>query len=95
MSVNTVKGRQVGTSRESTLPMIAGLSTDHQQRRIICLPLWVCLQALGREGVHTRTRDAFLACERIWSAVDVYRHVRVLVRIQFLRNFIYPIIFFN
>lgn len=75
----SAKGRQVGTSRESTLPMIAGLNTDHQQRRVICLPLWTCLQALGREGVHSRIKDAFLACERLWSAVDIYRHVRVLV----------------
>ncbi|KAF2905078.1 hypothetical protein ILUMI_01106, partial [Ignelater luminosus] len=75
---NQARNRQVGTSRESTLPLIAGLSTDHQGRKIVSLPLWAALQALGKEGVHSRIRDAFLSSERLWAAVDVYRHVRLL-----------------
>lgn len=74
------KNRQVGATRESTLPMVAGLSTEHHQgRRILSLPLWAVLQALGRDGVHARIRDNFLASEKLWAAIDVYRHVRVLV----------------
>lgn len=70
----------MGASRESTLPLIAGLSAEHHQgRRILSLPLWIALQALGKEGVHSRIRDNFLASERLWAAIDVYRHVRVLV----------------
>ncbi|KAB0793793.1 hypothetical protein PPYR_13413 [Photinus pyralis] len=75
---NQVRNRQVGASRESTLPLIAGLSTDHQGKRIVALPLWMLLQSLGREGFHARIRDAFLSSERLWAAVDVYRHVRLL-----------------
>lgn len=70
----------MGATRESTLPLIAGLNTDHQGRRILTLPLWVALQSLGREGVHARIRDNFLASERLWAAIDIYRYVRVLVK---------------
>lgn len=73
-----LRNRQVGATRESTLPLIAGLSTDHQGRRIVSLPLWILLQSLGKEGFHSRIRDAFLSSERLWAAIDVYRHVRVL-----------------
>ncbi|KAI4455855.1 pyridoxal-dependent decarboxylase domain-containing protein 1 [Holotrichia oblita] len=76
-SPTQLKNRQVG-SRESTLPLIAGLKNDHQGRRIISLSLWTALQALGKEGLHSRIRDNFLASERLWAAIDVYRHVRVL-----------------
>lgn len=37
------------------------------------------MQALGKEGIHARIRDAFLSSEKLWAAVDVYRHVRILV----------------
>ncbi|GJQ81711.1 hypothetical protein Trydic_g9152 [Trypoxylus dichotomus] len=77
VSPSQLKNRQVG-SRESTLPLIAGLKNDHQGRRIISLSLWTALQALGRDGLHSRIRDNFLSSERLWAAVDVYRHVRVL-----------------
>ncbi|XP_022911042.2 pyridoxal-dependent decarboxylase domain-containing protein 1 [Onthophagus taurus] len=76
-SPTQMKNRQVG-SRESTLPLIAGLKNDHHGLRIVTLPLWTALQALGTEGIHSRIRDGFLATERLWSAIDVYRHVRVL-----------------
>ncbi|XP_065161723.1 putative pyridoxal-dependent decarboxylase domain-containing protein 2 isoform X2 [Atheta coriaria] len=72
------RNRQVGSTRESTLPLIAGLTNDHQGRRIVSLPLWVALQALGREGLHAKIRDNFLASERLWAAIDCYRQVRVL-----------------
>ncbi|KAF5295217.1 hypothetical protein FQR65_LT10501 [Abscondita terminalis] len=73
-----LRNRQAGATRESTLPLIAGLNTDHQGRRIVALPLWILLQSLGKEGFHSRIRDAFLSSERLWAAIDVYRHVRVL-----------------
>ncbi|KAF5285802.1 hypothetical protein FQA39_LY04263 [Lamprigera yunnana] len=77
-SNTNIRNRQVGATRESTLPLIAGLNNDHQGRRIIALPLWTLLQSLGKEGFHSRIRDAFLSSERLWAAIDVYRHVRVL-----------------
>ncbi|XP_017782097.1 PREDICTED: pyridoxal-dependent decarboxylase domain-containing protein 1 [Nicrophorus vespilloides] len=70
--------RQLGASRESTLPLVAGLTNDHMGRRILALPLWAAMQALGREGIHARIRDNFLSSERLWAAVDCYRQVRVL-----------------
>ncbi|XP_044253275.1 pyridoxal-dependent decarboxylase domain-containing protein 1 isoform X2 [Tribolium madens] len=75
---NLNRNKQVGATRESTLPFLAGLNNDHQGRRILALPLWAALQGLGRDGVHSRIRDDFLASERLWAALDRYRHVRVL-----------------
>ncbi|XP_066261695.1 pyridoxal-dependent decarboxylase domain-containing protein 1 [Euwallacea similis] len=72
------KSKQVGVSRESTLPLLAGLNTDHQSRRILTLPLWASLQCLGKEGVLSRIRENFLASERLYAALDVFRHVRML-----------------
>lgn len=69
----------MGVSRESTLPFLAGLNTDHQSRRILTLPLWASLQCLGKEGILSRIRENFLASERLYAALDVFRHVRVLV----------------
>ncbi|KAJ8927276.1 hypothetical protein NQ314_020279 [Rhamnusium bicolor] len=77
-SVNPNRSKQVGVTRESTLPLLAGLNTDHQGRRILALPLWAALQNLGKEGVHARIREDFLASEKLWAALDVFRHVRVL-----------------
>ncbi|KAF7266560.1 hypothetical protein GWI33_020068 [Rhynchophorus ferrugineus] len=77
-TTSTNRSRQVGVSRESTLPLLAGLNTDHQSRRIISLPLWAALQSLGKEGLLSRIRENFLASERLYSALDVFRHVRVL-----------------
>ncbi|XP_057667756.1 putative pyridoxal-dependent decarboxylase domain-containing protein 2 [Diorhabda carinulata] len=77
-SNNINRNKQVGVSRESTLPLLAGLNTDHQSRRILSLPLWTGLQNLGTEGVHSRIKEDFLASERLWSALDVFRQVRVL-----------------
>lgn len=77
-SNNINRNKQVGVSRESTLPLLAGLNTDHQSRRILSLPLWAGLQNLGTEGVHSRIKEDFLASERLWSALDVFRQVRVL-----------------
>ncbi|CAH1957548.1 unnamed protein product [Acanthoscelides obtectus] len=77
-SSNPNRSKQVGVTRESTLPVLAGLNTDHQSRKIITLPLWAALQSLGKEGVHTRIREDFLAGERLWAALDVFKHVRVL-----------------
>lgn len=34
----------VGVPRESTLPLIAGLTADHFTRRLSCLSLWAALQ---------------------------------------------------
>lgn len=76
---NVNRNKQVGATRESTLPFLAGLNNDHQGRRILALPLWAALQGLGRDGVHSRIRDDFLSSERLWAALDRYRHVRVLV----------------
>ncbi|KAL1494379.1 hypothetical protein ABEB36_009987 [Hypothenemus hampei] len=70
--------QQVGVSRESTLPLLAGLHNDHQGKRILTLPLWAALQCLGKEGVLARIRENFLASERLYAALDVFRHVRVL-----------------
>lgn len=78
-SINPNRSKQVGASRESTLPLLAGLNTDHQGRRILSLPLWVALQSFGKDGVHNRIRDDFLASERLWAALEVFRHIRVLV----------------
>lgn len=78
-SSNRNRTKQVGVSRESTLPLLAGLNTDHQARRVLSLPLWAALQSLGVEGFHTRVREDFLASEKLWAALDVFRHVRVLV----------------
>ncbi|XP_050298227.1 pyridoxal-dependent decarboxylase domain-containing protein 1 [Anthonomus grandis grandis] len=75
---NPLRSKQVGTSRESTLPLLAGLHTDHQSRRIMTLPLWAALQSLGKEGILSRIRENFLASERLYAALDVFRHVRVL-----------------
>ncbi|KAJ3624004.1 hypothetical protein MTP99_017662 [Tenebrio molitor] len=75
---NVNRNKQVGATRESTLPLLAGLNNDHQGRRILALPLWTALQSLGKDGVHSRIRDDFLSSERLWAALDRYRHVRVL-----------------
>ncbi|RZC35605.1 pyridoxal-dependent decarboxylase domain-containing protein 1 [Asbolus verrucosus] len=75
---NVNRNKQVGATRESTLPLLAGLNNDHQGRRILALPLWAALQGLGKDGVHSRIRDDFLSSERLWAALDRYRHVRVL-----------------
>ncbi|KAJ8912202.1 hypothetical protein NQ315_003806 [Exocentrus adspersus] len=77
-SVNPNRSKQVGATRESTLPLLAGLNTDHQGRRILALPLWAALQNLSKEGVHARISENFLASERLYAALDVFRHVRVL-----------------
>lgn len=69
----------MGATRESTLPLLAGLNNDHQGRRILALPLWAALQGLGKDGVHSRVRDDFLSSERLWAALDRYRFIRVLV----------------
>lgn len=34
----------VGVPRESTLPLIAGLTAEHFTRRLSCLSLWAALQ---------------------------------------------------
>ncbi|KAL3272830.1 hypothetical protein HHI36_014289 [Cryptolaemus montrouzieri] len=70
--------KQVGTNRESTLPLLAGLNTDHQGKRIISLPLWACLQRLGQEGIQSRIRDNFIASEHLWMALNVFRNIRLL-----------------
>ncbi|XP_060521220.1 putative pyridoxal-dependent decarboxylase domain-containing protein 2 [Cylas formicarius] len=70
--------KQVGASRESTLPLLAGLNTDHHGKRILALPAWAALQSLGKEGVIARMRDNFLASERLFAALDVFKHVRLL-----------------
>ncbi|CAG9863923.1 unnamed protein product [Phyllotreta striolata] len=75
---NSARSKQVGVSRESTLPFLAGLNTDHQSKRILSLPLWAGLQSLGTEGVHSRIREDFLASERLWVALDRFRQIRVL-----------------
>lgn len=75
----TNRTKQVGLNRESTLPLLAGLNTDHQGRRIISLPLWACLQRLGQEGVQSRIRDNFIASEHLWMALNVFRNIRILV----------------
>ncbi|CAG9773846.1 unnamed protein product [Ceutorhynchus assimilis] len=75
---NPNRNKQVGASRESTLPLLAGLHNDHQSRRVITLPLWAALQSLGKEGILSRIRENFLATERLYAALDVFRHVRVL-----------------
>lgn len=69
--------RQVGP-REGALPLLAGLTHDHLGSRSTAHPLWIALQCLGSDGVHLRIRDNFLASERLFAAVDCYRHVRVL-----------------
>lgn len=74
----SVNRKQVGVTRESTLPLLAGLNTDHQGRRILALPLWTVLQNLGKDGVYARIRDDFISSERLWAALDVFRHVRML-----------------
>ncbi|CAG9817896.1 unnamed protein product [Phaedon cochleariae] len=77
-STNPSRSKQVGASRESTLPFLAGLNTDHQGRRVLSLPLWAGLQGLALEGVHSRVREDFLASERLWGALNAFRHVRIL-----------------
>ncbi|XP_044760078.1 pyridoxal-dependent decarboxylase domain-containing protein 1 isoform X1 [Coccinella septempunctata] len=74
----TNRTKQVGANRESTLPLLAGLNTDHQGRRIISLPLWACLQRLGQEGVQSKIRDNFIASENLWMALNVFRNIRIL-----------------
>ncbi|XP_074040837.1 putative pyridoxal-dependent decarboxylase domain-containing protein 2 [Leptinotarsa decemlineata] len=77
-TVNSYRNKQGGGSRESTLPLLAGLNTDHHCSKIIALPLWAGLQCLGVDGVQSRIKENFIACEKLWTALDVFRHVRVL-----------------
>lgn len=86
-SNNRNRTKQVGVSRESTLPLLAGLNTDHQGRRVLCLPLWAALQSFGIEGFHTRIRENFIASEKVYAALDVFRHVRVLVSTKNIDKF--------
>ncbi|XP_047107062.1 pyridoxal-dependent decarboxylase domain-containing protein 1 [Schistocerca piceifrons] len=68
----------VGVPRESTLPIIAGLTADHSTRRLSCMSLWVTLQALGREGIHQRIRQAFESTEQLWRRLSKYPCLRLL-----------------
>nr|CAD7428283.1 unnamed protein product [Timema monikensis] len=48
--------RSVGVARESTLPLVAGLTSDHFIRKMSCLPLWAALQSQqpgGESGTFT------------------------------------------
>ncbi|XP_067005760.2 pyridoxal-dependent decarboxylase domain-containing protein 1 isoform X2 [Anabrus simplex] len=68
----------VGVPRESTLPLVAGLTTDHMIRRLSCLSLWAALQSMGRDGVQTRIRDSFESSEQIWKRISKYPCLRLL-----------------
>ncbi|GLH04158.1 Uncharacterized protein GBIM_09930 [Gryllus bimaculatus] len=68
----------VGVARESTLPLVAGLTSDSFSRRLNCLSLWTVLQALGREGVQSRIRQAFESSEHIWKRLSKYQCLRLL-----------------
>lgn len=71
-------GRTVGTARESTLPLIAGLITDHLQKRLVALPLWFILQALGRDEIQIRMKEAFETSELLWQKLSKYSCLRLL-----------------
>ncbi|KDR24299.1 putative pyridoxal-dependent decarboxylase domain-containing protein 2 [Zootermopsis nevadensis] len=68
----------VGVPRESTLPLVAGLTADHFTRRLSCLSLWAALQALGRDGVQSKVREAFESSELIWKKISKYPCLRLL-----------------
>ncbi|PSN50728.1 Pyridoxal-dependent decarboxylase domain-containing protein 1 [Blattella germanica] len=68
----------VGVPRESTLPLVAGLTADHFTRRLSCLSLWSALQALGRDGVQTKVREAFESSEQMWKKISKYPCLRLL-----------------
>ncbi|KAL0278386.1 UNVERIFIED_CONTAM: hypothetical protein PYX00_000223 [Menopon gallinae] len=71
-------GRTVGTARESTLPLIAGLITDHFQKRLVALPIWFTLQAFGKDEIQQRIRNAFETSEIIWSKLEKYGSLRLI-----------------
>ncbi|PNF17324.1 hypothetical protein B7P43_G04987 [Cryptotermes secundus] len=68
----------VGVPRESTLPLVAGLTADHFARRLSCLSLWAALQSLGRDGIQTKIREAFESSELIWKKISKYTCLRLL-----------------
>lgn len=75
---STFYNKNQGMNRENTLPLLAGLNTDHQGRRIISLPLWTCLQSLGVEGIQYKIQGNFIASERFYEALGKYRQIRIL-----------------
>ncbi|GFG32848.1 hypothetical protein Cfor_06346 [Coptotermes formosanus] len=68
----------VGVPRESTLPLIAGLTAEHFTRRLSCLSLWAALQALGRDGIQAKVREAFESSELVWKKISKYPCLRLL-----------------
>ncbi|XP_063240985.1 pyridoxal-dependent decarboxylase domain-containing protein 1 isoform X2 [Bacillus rossius redtenbacheri] len=68
----------VGAARESTLPLVAGLLPDHGARKLASLPLWAALQALGRDGVQAKIRQAFESSEHVWKRLAKYPCLRLL-----------------
>ncbi|KAF4521189.1 hypothetical protein B566_EDAN010651 [Ephemera danica] len=70
--VKSVRGR------ESTLPLIAGLTVEHFTLRLSCLSLWTSLQSLGREGIQSRLKQAFEASEQLHNKLAKYPCLRLL-----------------
>lgn len=68
----------VGAARESTLPIVGGLTSDPLTRRLSCISLWATLQSLGREGLQQRIRQAFESTEYLWRKVAKYPCLRIL-----------------
>jgi len=52
-------------TNDPTLVIAAGLNTFNAQLKLNCLPLWICLQSLGHDGIVERITDAcdLVSCE--------------------------------
>ncbi|XP_046402457.1 pyridoxal-dependent decarboxylase domain-containing protein 1 isoform X2 [Ischnura elegans] len=71
-------GKGPSSTREGTLPLLAGLAAEHYSLRLSCLSLWASLQALGREGIQARLRRAFESSEQLWKKLSKYPNLRLL-----------------
>ncbi|XP_065340823.1 putative pyridoxal-dependent decarboxylase domain-containing protein 2 isoform X1 [Cloeon dipterum] len=65
-------------TRESTLAFLAGLSLEHSMLKMPSLPLWTALQALGREGILKRLRDAFESSEILHNKLTKFQRLRLM-----------------
>ncbi|KYQ52175.1 Pyridoxal-dependent decarboxylase domain-containing protein 1 [Trachymyrmex zeteki] len=66
------------TPRDTTLSLVSGLMADSLSRRLPTLPLWTVLQALGRDGVHSRFKRCFLAVEELYNKIKGFSCIRIV-----------------
>lgn len=48
---------------DTTMTYAAGMNSFNATSKLSCLPLWICLQSLGHEGIVTRIRSSFHLCK--------------------------------